>query len=114
MVAFQVYLVYDQHKIEKHVESYGAIRFDHIEYDFCKEQLSVRRDSPIFQLEVRELKSKLPRDLTPMCKFSTNLSEFDEKLHGYVVRARKKVKQLKEIWRKNKALIKKEDEYVSV
>lgn len=111
MLAFRVCLVYDSDEVEMHGESYGAIQFDHIEYEFCKEQLSVRRD-PIFSLQIRELKSKLPRDLTPMCKTSTNLSEFDEKLHGYCVRARQKVKRLKQIWRKNKALIKEEDGYV--
>lgn len=108
MLAFRVCLVYDSDEVEKHVESYGAVQFDHIEYDFCKEQLEVRHH-PIFLLQLRELKSKLPRDLTSMCKSSTNLSEFDEKLHGYCVRARQKVKHLKQIWRKNKALIKVED-----
>lgn len=111
MLAFRVCLVYDSDEIKKHVELYGAIRFDHIEYEFCKEQLSVRT-CPIFLLQIQELKSKLPRDLSPMCKYSTNLSEFDEKLHGYVKRARQKVKQLKQIWRKNRALIKEEDGYV--
>lgn len=111
MLAFRVCLVYDEEKVEKHAESYGAVQFDHIEYEFCKEQLKERRD-PIFLLQIRELKSKLPRDLSPMCKTSTNLSEFDEKLHGYCVRARQKVSRLKQIWRKNKALIKEEDGYV--
>lgn len=114
MLAFQVCLVYDPNEIEKHSESYGAIQFDHIEYEFCKEQLKVRHESPIFLLEIRELKSKLPRDLTSMCKSSTHLSKFDENLHGYCVRARQKVKKLREIWRKNKALIKEEDGYVSI
>lgn len=106
-------MVYDPDEVEKHSESYGAIQFDYIVYDFCKEQLKVRHKNPIFLLEVQELKSKLPRDLTPMCKSSTNLSEFDEKLHGYCVQARNKVKKLKEIWRKNKALIKEENGYDS-
>lgn len=113
MLAFQVCLVYDPKEIEKHSESYGALKFDHIEYEFCNEQLKVRYN-PIFLLEKRELESKLPRDLTTMCKSSTNLSEFDEKLHGYCVRARQKVKKLKQIWRKNKALIKEENGYVSM
>lgn len=111
MLAFRVCLVYDENDVEKHAESYGAIQFDHIEYEFCKEQLA-SRDDPIFLLQIQELKSKLPRDLTPMCKTSTNLSEFDEKLHGYCVRARQKVKRLKQIWRKSKAVIKEEDGYV--
>lgn len=111
MIAFQVCLIYDADNVERHVDSYGAVRFDRIEYEFCKEQMKVRRGNPIFLLEMHELKSKLPRDLTPMCKSSTNLSKFDEKLHGYCVRARQKVNQLKELWRKNKALIKEEDGY---
>lgn len=108
MLAFRVCLVYDPDEIEKQTESHGAIQFDHIEYEFCKEQLAVRRD-PIFLLQLRELNSKLPRDLTPLCKTSTNLSEFDAKLHGYCVRARQKVNRLKHIWRKNKAHIIEDD-----
>lgn len=111
MLVFRVCLVYDPDVVEKQIESYGAIQFDHIEYDFCKEQLAVRCD-PIFSLQIRELKSKLPQDLSPMCKSSTNLSDFDEKMHGYCVRARQKVKKLKQIWRKHKALIKEEEGYV--
>lgn len=111
MLAFRVCLVFDEKEVEKHAESYGAIQFNRIVYEFSKEQLKVRH-CPILLLQIRELKSKLPRDLLPMCKTSTNLSEFDEKLHGYCVRARQKVKQLKKIWRKTKALIKEENGYV--
>lgn len=111
MVVFSVCLIYDSKSIEKQAESNGAVRFDRIEYQFHKEQLKVRQQNPIFLLEVQELKSKLPRNLAAMCKTSTNLSTFDEKMNAYCVRAREKVQKLKQIWRKNKALIKEEDGY---
>lgn len=108
MPAFKVCLVYDPEMADADAEKYGVIRITKIIPQFCKTHLS-ERNHPEFLLEIKELQSKLPKNLLPMCETSSNLSEFDEKLHEYCVHAQNKVKEVKEMCKKSNALIKEEN-----
>lgn len=108
MPVFTVCLVYDQEMAYEDAEKYGVIRIKKIIPQFCSTHLS-ERNHPEFLLQVLELKSKLPKVLLPLCETSSNLSEFDEKLHEFCVDAQNAVKIVKEMCQKSNALIKEEN-----
>lgn len=108
MSVFKVCLTYDPKTVDEQVKQYGGIRFLNVYTNFCREHLSVR-DYPPFLLEIKELKSKLPRNLLPLCPTSFHLSEFDEKLNEYCAKAQNKVKQLQILCDKKSAFIKEEN-----
>lgn len=108
MPVFKVCLIYDPNTAYEESEKYGVIRIHKIIHQFCNVHLK-ERNYPPFLLEVQELKSKLPKNLLPMCESSSMLSEFDVKLNEYCINAQTKVATLKEICNKNKALLKEEN-----
>lgn len=108
MPVFKVCLVYDPEVAPEECEKYGVIRFKKILPLFCEVHLKERHYPP-FLLEVQELRSKLPKNLLPMCETSSNVSNIDDKLNEYCVKAQNKVAEIKAICKKTKALVKAED-----
>ncbi|XP_055308896.1 uncharacterized protein LOC129572816 [Sitodiplosis mosellana] len=108
MHVFKVCLIYDPNTTENSVEMYGALKFTKINRQFCPKHMSQRTYAP-FLLEVQELNSKLPSNLLPLCETSAYLSEFDDKMNEYCVKAQNKVKEIHQICRKVNALIKEEN-----
>lgn len=108
MPVFKVCLVYDPDTAYGECEKYGMIKFIRIIPDFCEVHLRERNYAP-FLLEVQELRSKLPKNLLPMCETSSSLSNIDDKLHEYCVKALNQVAEIKAVCKKTKALIKSEN-----
>lgn len=67
-------------------------------------------DDHELHLMMRELQSKLPKDLLRMCETSADLSRFDDELHSYVASAHNKVKGLEKLCPRHGAWIIKEEE----
>lgn len=108
MPALKVCLIYDPNTTQNSVEIYGALKFTKIIRQFCPKHLEHRKYA-VFLLEVQELKSKLPSNLLALCETSASLTEFDDTMNDYCVKAHKKVKELHKICRKFNALIKEEN-----
>ncbi|XP_031639507.1 uncharacterized protein LOC116351524 [Contarinia nasturtii] len=107
MPAFKVCLIYDPNSADKCIETYGALKFGKINRQFCPIHMK-ERDFPVFRMEVQELKSKLPSNLLPLCETSSHLSDFDEKMNEYCVKAQTKVNEIQQLCRETQALIKEE------
>lgn len=108
MPAFKVCLIYDPDKVQKSVNTYGTLKFMKINHQFCKKHLA-SRGYAIFKLEMRELISKLPKNLLSLCETTTQLSNFDDRLNEYCINAQKKVNELKEICTKSNAFVREEN-----
>lgn len=105
---YKICLIYDPNVSEQSIETYGALEFKAINQQYCPIHLEERTYS-VFRLEVSELKSKLPKNLLPMCETSAHLSDLDDKLHEYCVKVQNKVAELHKVCQKNKALLKEEN-----
>lgn len=106
--AFKVCLMYDPNLTEESVQTYGALRFQKINRQYCRKHLEQRTYS-VFRLKLQELENRLPKNLLPMCETSAYLSEFDEKLNGYCVTVENTVKELQQLCKKRNAVIKEEN-----
>lgn len=110
---YKVCLIYDPNTADHIVDTYGALKFKKINQQYCPVHLK-ERTYPVFRLKVQELKSKLPKNLLPMCETSLHLSEFDDKLNTYCIKVEEKIAELHKICRKTKALIKEENGYANI
>lgn len=104
-----VNIIYDNNNatIDKNCELYGDLQFSKITSRF-----NTGREEWVGayqQLLMQETRSKLPTNLITMCRSSAHLSEFDENLNEYCLKACQKAKNVVDLCNRYHASLKVEN-----
>lgn len=110
MGSYKVILFFDasEKAIDEHVNLYGKLLFSRARSEQCP--IWLPRLRPLDRLRLKTIVDSEPINLLQMCPSSTDLSDFDEKMHTIVRAAYNKVTNLAIAVVQAKALLKMDNE----